>query len=124
MDRYSELVEEKIREAMERGEFDDLRGAGRPLELGEDDPAWWARRKLRQITEEDRLHTLARDFQRQIDDLMYLPDADEVVRRAREVDARRVALNDLLPADLQIAPIDEGDVVRQWRAMYRLRRRN
>lgn len=124
MDRYSELVEEKIREAMERGEFDDLRGAGRPLELGEDDPAWWARRKLRQITEEDRLHTLARDFQRQIDDLMYLPDADEVVRRAREVDARRVALNDLLPAHLQIAPIDEGDVVRQWRAMYRLRRRN
>ncbi len=32
---YDEYVEELIREAMERGEFDNLPGAGRPLDLDE-----------------------------------------------------------------------------------------
>ena len=30
------LAEKRIAEAIERGEFDNLRGAGRPLDLGED----------------------------------------------------------------------------------------
>ncbi|MDN3309367.1 DUF1992 domain-containing protein [Microbacterium oryzae] len=42
---YVEMV---IQQAMRRGEFDDLPGAGRPLEgLGEShDPDWWIRRKI------------------------------------------------------------------------------
>lgn len=37
-----------IREAQERGEFDNLRGAGRPLDLGSgDDPDWWIKQKMR-----------------------------------------------------------------------------
>ena len=43
--RYESPVERAIREAQERGEFDDLPGAGRPLDLrGTDDPMWWVRR--------------------------------------------------------------------------------
>ncbi len=38
-----------ILEAMERGEFDGLGGAGRPLALGDaGDPDWWVKRKLRE----------------------------------------------------------------------------
>ena len=39
-------MERAIREAQERGEFDDLPGAGKPLaDLGDpDDPMWWVRR--------------------------------------------------------------------------------
>lgn len=35
MDRWESLVDRKIREAQEQGEFDDLPGKGRPLDLGE-----------------------------------------------------------------------------------------
>lgn len=36
MDIVDRLAEERIREAMEQGEFDDLPGAGRPLKLDDD----------------------------------------------------------------------------------------
>jgi len=44
--RWESPVEKAIREAQERGEFDNLPGAGKPLEdLGDtDDPMWWLRR--------------------------------------------------------------------------------
>lgn len=40
------LVERQIRLAMERGEFSDLPGAGRPIaDLDEDyDPLWWVKK--------------------------------------------------------------------------------
>ncbi|WLP90954.1 DUF1992 domain-containing protein [Gordonia sp. NB41Y] len=38
-----------IREATERGDFDDLPGLGKPLNLaGLDDPDWWAKQKIRE----------------------------------------------------------------------------
>lgn len=39
-------VDLQVRQAMERGEFDDLPGKGKPLEglTGKDDPDWWVRR--------------------------------------------------------------------------------
>jgi Domain of unknown function (DUF1992) len=45
--RWESPVEKAIREAQERGEFDNLPGAGKPLaDLGDpDDPLWWLRRK-------------------------------------------------------------------------------
>ncbi len=40
-------VETAIQQAIRRGEFDDLPGAGKPLELGAaHDPDWWIRRKI------------------------------------------------------------------------------
>ena len=41
-------IETSIQQAIRRGEFDDLPGAGKPLEgLGEHhDPDWWIRRKI------------------------------------------------------------------------------
>lgn len=35
MDHLEKLVEEKIKEAMEKGEFDNLPGKGKPLDLSE-----------------------------------------------------------------------------------------
>lgn len=38
-------VEKTIREAQERGDFDDLPGAGKPIDLGDtSDPDWWLKR--------------------------------------------------------------------------------
>jgi hypothetical protein len=51
------IAENRIREAMERGEFDHLEGAGRPLDDadGHYDPDWWLKRKLQreQLTTEE-----------------------------------------------------------------------
>ncbi len=35
MDKWEPLIDRMIRESMERGEFDDLPGAGRPIDLSE-----------------------------------------------------------------------------------------
>ena len=48
MPSYESHIDRLIREATERGEFDNLRGAGKPLDLGSpDDPDWWIKQKLR-----------------------------------------------------------------------------
>lgn len=52
---FESYAERLIREAQERGEFDDLPGAGKPLaDLDASyDPAWWARRLLARERVED-----------------------------------------------------------------------
>jgi hypothetical protein len=51
------IAENRIREAMERGEFEHLQSAGRPFRDldGHDDPDWWITRKLQreQLSAED-----------------------------------------------------------------------
>lgn len=45
-------IERTIREAQERGDFDDLPGAGKPLQLGNPhDPDWW----VKQLIEREQL---------------------------------------------------------------------
>ena len=48
MDQRAQYVEIRIQQAMRNGQFDDLPGAGKPLEgLGNvHDPDWWIRRKI------------------------------------------------------------------------------
>jgi hypothetical protein len=42
---WESAVERQIREAQERGEFDNLPGAGKPLDLHDSgDPDWWVKR--------------------------------------------------------------------------------
>ncbi|MCT1458718.1 DUF1992 domain-containing protein [Aestuariimicrobium sp. p3-SID1156] len=45
---FENWIDRQIREATERGEFDNLPGAGKPLNLGDpNDELWWVRRKLK-----------------------------------------------------------------------------
>lgn len=49
MKRWESLVDQKIREAMEQGEFDDLPGKGQPIDLSEnpfEDPEWRTAHRL------------------------------------------------------------------------------
>lgn len=42
---WESAVEKQIREAQERGDFDNLPGAGKPLDLSDaGDPDWWVKR--------------------------------------------------------------------------------
>jgi hypothetical protein len=49
MDVWESLIDRKIREAMEAGEFDNLAGAGQPIDLSEnpfEDPDWRTAHRL------------------------------------------------------------------------------
>lgn len=48
MDQRAQIVETAIQQAIRRGDFDDLPGAGKPLPglTGTHDPDWWIRRKI------------------------------------------------------------------------------
>jgi hypothetical protein len=47
--RFESWVERQIREAQDRGEFDDLAGSGKPIAdlTGTYDPMWWVKRVVR-----------------------------------------------------------------------------
>ena len=77
-------VDHQLRVAMERGEFDDLPGAGKPIEgLGEGhDPDWW----LKQLVERERIAVLPPSLQLRKDDAELDVALD---RLAREADVRR-----------------------------------
>lgn len=55
-DRYENHVDRLIRESIERGEFDDLPGKGKPIPgAGSvDDDLWWVRRWVRRNQEATR----------------------------------------------------------------------
>jgi hypothetical protein len=115
-------VDLQVRQAMERGEFDDLPGAGKPIpDLGEHhDPDWWIKKLVErekiavlplsvQLRKEDaelddRLDTLARetDVRREVEDFNQrvvaaryrLPEGPPLVTMPRDVDATVAAWAD------------------------------
>ena len=87
------FVEVAIQQAIRRGDFDDLPGAGKPLDLGRpNDPDWWIRRKI----ESERLTGLGppaimlRAEDAELDDRLDAMGSDHDVREHLEDFNRRV----------------------------------
>jgi hypothetical protein len=119
--RWESWIDRQVREADERGEFDDLPGAGKPIP-GLDKPfdeMWWVKDKLRR------------------EGLTYMPpsvalrkeanDALEAASRANsEAEVRKIisAINEKIRAanrmgiagpPLMLIPYDVEQAVREWR---------
>ncbi|HUA45756.1 MAG TPA: DUF1992 domain-containing protein [Solirubrobacteraceae bacterium] len=118
-------IDRQIREATERGEFENLPGAGKPIpDLDKPfDELWWVKRKL------------------QNEDLTYQPpslalrkdahDAREAASRARtEAEVRRIVENinerireanrkGIAGPSLMLWPFDVESVVEEWREQRR-----
>lgn len=125
--RYESPVERAIREAQERGEFDDLPGAGKPLRLeGTDDPLWW----VRQLAEREQidftgalppavaLRKEALTFPESLLDLR----TEASVRQVLEDFNQRVRRDRLRPPDPRMPPllaptVDVEEMVGRWRAL-------
>ncbi len=128
MDPFESLVERQIREAQERGEFDNLPGAGKPLRGlgGADDPDWWVKQMMRReglemadaLPPAMALRKEAAGFPHSLLDLR----TEESVRSVLEDFNRRVKLDRLRPVVGPFPPllartVDVEELVALWRVL-------
>jgi hypothetical protein len=122
MEQRAQIVEISIQQAMRRGDFDDLPGAGKPLTGLQNayDPNWWIRQKI----ERERLTGLGppaltlRTEDAQLDDRLDAAPSEEAVRttlidfNARIIEARR-QLQGGPPVVTRLRDVEAE--VRRWR---------
>jgi DnaJ-like protein len=123
-------VDLQIRQAMARGAFDDLPGAGKPIEdLGtEHDPDWWLKRmvKREQVSVLPPSLQLRKDDAELDDHLDKLAAESEVRREVEEFNARVMKAR-YTPVDgppLVTQPRDVDETVAAWRERRDRRRRH
>src|SRR3954462_1851666 len=124
-DRWVDL---QIQEAMKRGDFDDLPGAGKPIEgLGaQHDPDWW----LKKLVEREKISVLPPALQLRKDDAeldarLDRHTAESEVRRELEEFNARVMRARYTPVDgppLITMPRDVEEEVVRWHRRMRQRR--
>jgi Domain of unknown function (DUF1992) len=121
--KTQDWVEAQIQQAQRAGEFDDLAGAGKPLQLAEShDPDWWVKDFIRR---------------EKIDTGALLPPAvqlrkekqkvrETVARMRRESEVREyladlnkrilLSIRDTTGPVVPVGTVDEEDILEHWRA--------
>jgi hypothetical protein len=119
---WESWADRQIREAQERGEFDDLPGAGKPLpDLHQPyDELWWVRKKLR---EEGLAYVppglqLRRAVEQARQEIASARSEQQVRRIVAEVNGliRRANRTGSAGGPVGTMPLDEEQAVRDWRA--------
>lgn len=130
--RFETWVERQIREAQERGAFDNLKGAGQPIpHHGDHDENWWIRNYL----ERENLPTdvllplplpvqLRKEIERLPEELRALHTEDEVRATVKDLN-RRIAECVRAPSTLRIplALVDMEAVAARWREEHEATRK-
>jgi len=127
--RQREWVDQQIRVAMERGDFDNLPGAGKPIkDLGsEHDPDWW----LKRLTERENITAVLpaalqlRKDDAELDARLDRHTSEAEVRRELEEFNARVMKARYPPVDgppLITMPRDVEEEVVRWHRRMRQRR--
>lgn len=121
-------VDLQVRQAMERGDFENLPGAGKPIEgLGaEHDPDWW----LKKLVERERIAVLPpslalRKEDAELDDALdRLTSEAQVREHVEDFNARVIRARYSLPdgPPLITMPRDVDATVEAWRERYAARR--
>ena len=118
---FGTWVERQIREAAERGEFDNLPGAGKPIaDLDKPhDELWWVKDKLRRENLSYLPPTIA--LRKEAEDALaaaYRAGSEEQVRRIVADINRKITEGNRKAAEgppLNLMPFDVERVVRTWR---------
>lgn len=115
-------VERQIRVAQERGEFDDLPGAGKPLPRRSGDVMEWVAEKLRaENTDTRSLLPPSLALRKELEDLPARLSTVRSERAVREIVAdlnRRIKAEILVPRGgppLLVRPVDVEEAVENWR---------
>jgi hypothetical protein len=127
--RKDQWVDQQIRVAMERGDFDDLPGAGKPIkDLGsQHDPDWWIKRLIERekITGVLPPALQLRKDDAELDASLDRHTAESEVRRLLEEFNARVMKARYTPVDgppLVTMPRDVDAEIQSWRDRLRARR--
>lgn len=122
---FESWVDRQVREATERGEFDDLPGTGRPIEslTGRYEEMWWVKQKLR----EEKLAYLPPALQlrkeaQQARDAALAADTEPEARLIiTDINDRiREAIKNPPPGPpVDIAPYDVEQFIQRWRQRHR-----
>jgi Domain of unknown function (DUF1992) len=120
---FEAWADRQINEAIERGEFDNLPGAGKPIaDLDKPYDEVWVMRHLRQegVTTEDLLPTplkLRKEIER-LPELVRPMRSEQAVREVAEALNARIMAWLRLPSgpSVPVVPVDVDAVVEQWRA--------
>lgn len=118
---WESWVERQVREAQERGDFDGLSGAGRPLPGlgGPHDELWWVKDLIRRegLAVTPPALALRREVEDALDTVGSLPTEAVVRRRVEELNVRIRQLNRVAasgpPSTLWVLDVDE--VLLRWR---------
>lgn len=125
--RWESPIERAIREAQERGDFDDLPGSGKPLDLHDtNDPDWWIKRYAARenldlggaLPGALALRKEAAGYPESLADV----SREEHVREIIEDYNKRVLADRLRPAVGNLPPLlaktlDVDEMVSQWREL-------
>ena len=121
-------IESAIEAAARRGDFDDLPGAGKPLDLPDtDDPDWWVNQRIASgdIDSEALLPVvvlLRKEYERRDETLAALPDEKAVREYAADFTERVHEDRRANPFQRMLAPAwDADDAVARWRQVRALR---
>jgi hypothetical protein len=118
---FETWVERQIREATERGEFDDLPGAGRPIaDLDKPhDELWWVRRKLQreQLSYLPPTMALRKEAEEALAAAARAGSEGEVRRIIAAINAKILEGNRKAASGppLNLAPFDLERVLQRWR---------
>jgi len=117
------FIDRLIREAQERGEFDNLPGAGKPIR-GLDRPhdeLWWVKQLLEreEISLAPSTLALRKHVEQAVERIRGAGSEEEVRRLVADLNVEIAQANARAasgpPTD--IAPLDPDDAVRRWRAL-------
>jgi hypothetical protein len=119
MDIFSKIAEQRIREAMENGEFDNLEGMGRPLDLS--DESWipedlrMAYRVLKNAGCLPAELELRKEVMNLRDLITTIDDNQERLKKIRELNFKLLKLNELRkrPIHLENFPEYEDKIYRK-----------
>ncbi len=104
---FESLVDRQIREAAERGEFDNLRGSGEPIEDLSTvyDPDWWAKRYIGREKARDRADELRQAIRAELPRLKVMSDRAAAAIRVDALNEMAHAVNEHLAPDDRVPPI-------------------
>ncbi len=129
IEQRAKFVEVSIQQSIRKGDFDDLPGAGKPIEdLGEvHDPDWWIRRKIQRenLTGLGPAAFTLRTEDAAMDDRLDAMTSEREVRETLDDFNRRVieARRQLLGGPPVVTPVRDVDAeVERWRARRQARR--